>query len=1137
MEMKMDIAAFTLKFSHDIAFQIPLPDLGSENTADSFIPDEILTVIQSSNEGKIPIGEFQNIQPGMSGTSSDLNLLSLLSETYGHAMSISCGERTYSSRDIFLIPPTDNPVPTFLASQLDQQLNLFPDADWRTDTLVAVISVMPSVFCEYDPCCDETQGPPDFSQCTISVGEDITDVEVAINKPECSIEEVQHFTSIVSPVLSKLEESGTAVAFNLQLAALSLIPLVDGIQGCVDLLESMLITSEVPVWVPGVRRCTAVTEEEWTNSPCCNPQKAFEQCCPLEDVQELSTVIEEVVPAQQCDTAAGASLDNALMSYSVAFRLRNDANTGCAAERRRKFSTEKLNKLFDFFDTCDDILFQGKTKAGLETCDNDNECYTKCQQHSPMMMQGPSGDGDKKCSPPFENYEGPFIECALDNAESSLLNWMRKTLGVSASEPLSTLKKSIKNQLGENSCVGSSGADGAVCLLNIPEAECDANVFNFAQDSWESTILVDRSLEDESTCNAESGRQWYSVELNMIDPPDYGGSSYGNGNYGYGGPSYGYGGYDSCPELWLNDGFCDEDDGMCPLGTDTADCGGFRRKQQQQNHPRSRLRHRAPHKKDTTHRKLLDHEYADGYYYPPSRPSTRRSLGCVCTDSGINDYDSNCQRVTLDWSVMKTLQDNGNPLVPSWSKPPSLMTKFLRDAPDNSQGQCRISAFDAVSQWNFETRFLEDLEDSSARGISEYLCTALGKTVATVNGWSFLIDSVVGYYESFNPHHEWIYDDAEGTYIRHQTSAGSQAWCEYEQSCNHKPWDATAGTQEKCVDDYQTFGPKAAQGASFCAQCDGPWCWEFSSPPKCVLANVWDKSACADKEGAWIEDHWTCAVDAKADHTEATCMPEVCSKEIFTYQDYTGVQQSHTSFGFCEYTSACYAPPTQVASQDDCVARGGEWYMNVPPKEPGGFRRSQKNAASSSVSTLGSGSHSPNSPSSRSHLLRKVFGISKASALKSTYILSPVVSVSGSGPTTPRIGSAPRTSKGRSPLQALAAQVELRRTLMREKEEQVRRREENLVSADSSISECNRDSMVTCHPIKYELKQIPAGKLTLPAGLIFSTRKFRLNLGLSLLPLISYRRQFEFLACDPPGPVFFSVVCGPLSGYYFSATR
>ena len=163
--------------------------------------------------------------------------------------------------------------------------------------------------------------------------------------------------------------------------------------------------------------------------------------------------------------------------------------------------------------------------------------------------------------------------------------------------------------------------------------------------------------------------------------------------------------------------------------------------------------------------------------------------------------------------------------------------------------------------------------------------------------------------------------------------------------------------------------------------------------------------------------------------------------------------------------------------------------------------------------------------------------LQEASALKSTYILSPVVSVSGSGPTTPRIGSAPRTSKGRSPLQALAAQVELRQTLMREKEEQVRRREEKLVSADSSISECNRDSMVTCHPIKYELKQIPAGKLTLPAGLIFSTRKFRLNLGLCLLPLISYRRQFEFLACDPPGPVFISVVCGPLSGYYFSATR
>jgi len=300
-----------------------------------------------------------------------------------------------------------------------------------------------------------------------------------------------------------------------------------------------------------------------------------------------------------------------------------------------------------------------------------------------------------------------------------------------------------------------------------------------------------------------------------------------------------------------------------------------------------------------------------------------RGLRCCCRFGGIWTPSM----LTVDWHNMETLQQDGSPLLPSRSQPPSLKTQFLQGAPDQSHGQCRLSAFDANSQWQFDTTELYLADISPARSISEHLCTALGKTVAKVNGWE--VDSVTGYYESFNPEYEWIYNDAEGTYKREQTSPGSQHWCEFETGCNHRPWDPTAASQSKCVADYLTDGPKAAQGASFCAQCDGPWCWEISSLSKCLMNNAYDKSSCEVKHGLWLEENSQCAVDARPDHTEATCFKDICPKEVFNYYDYMGGLQSYTSFGFCEYMTVCYALPTAVncgiifwLAQDQRLAQG-----------------------------------------------------------------------------------------------------------------------------------------------------------------------------------------------------------------------
>jgi hypothetical protein len=880
----VDIVTFTIKFKQNISLLLDLPAASDEDNAQ--VPNSVLTALESFDGATRPIGDFKATPSGVAA-GIGTNFFSFLSEALGHEISIACPGKNYSSSDIYLLPPTNNPVANFLAEMVSgigsgigsgsgsgsPKLRLFPDAPWKMDTIVAVIPFTP---CEFDPCCDPSVLPsPGWSQCTISVG-DTKNVPVASHEPACNIHEIASFKSIVNPFLSKLEEAKTVQDFSLQLGALSLIPLIDVIQDCEDLLESMLTKSETPVWVPGVRRCTADSEQAWLNDPCCNPQKAFEQCCPLQDVQKSVTLIDSVLPDQQCDKTVEASLDNALMSYSMAYKLRNDPNAGCTAARRKKSSQEQHSQLSKFFQTCSDIIFNGKTKAGNNKCNNDDECYTKCQSSSILMLGGSEG---KTCSKPHADYESPFLECVLDNADPMLLNWIRKSLGVSAAEPLSKLKKTVHSKFAENICTGPAGKYGAVCLLNIPQAQCDVNVFNYEPNPGfypAPAIFVDRTKSNESTCNSASGRQWYSTPLNVT-------------TYEMSAPRF------SAPPQ--------------------EDLG---RRQQQLNY--------------------------DGYSgpvgYEPEFKFESEILGCVCTGS-VMMY-SECQRVDLHWDSVATEWR-----LRSWSQLPSLKTEFLQDAPDTSHGQCRLSAFDADSRQAFDTTELESGHDSSARSISEHLCTALGKTVAKVNGWD--VDSVTGYYESFNPEYEWIYNDAEGTFNRTQTSPGSQQWCEFETGCNHRPWDNTAASHSKCVTDYQTNGTKAAQGSSFCAQCEGPWCWEISSPSKCLMYAD-DKSSCEAKDGLWLEETRQCAVDAKPHNTEATCIKDICPKEVFTWNDFTGALQSYTSYGFCEYMTVCYASSTVVKNKEDCESlAGGEWYMSEAPSW-GPSRRRREIVASSSVS-------------------------------------------------------------------------------------------------------------------------------------------------------------------------------------------
>jgi len=96
-----------------------------------------------------------------------------------------------------------------------------------------------------------------------------------------------------------------------------------------------------------------------------------------------------------------------------------------------------------------------------------------------------------------------------------------------------------------------------------------------------------------------------------------------------------------------------------------------------------------------------------------------------------------------------------------------------------------------------------------------YTHIVLGQSIAKINGWDDL--AIAGHFASFNLIHDWVFTPT-GDFEWTKISDGIKEWCEYEQSCNHMPWDVEAESQEKCVDSYQANGDRAMQGESFCAQ-------------------------------------------------------------------------------------------------------------------------------------------------------------------------------------------------------------------------------------------------------------------------------------------------------------------------------
>ena len=570
--------------------------------------------------------------------------------------------------------------------------------------------------------------------------------------------------------------------FEAGLVTLSLIKMIDGFETCKSLLESMLVTSEEASWVAGVRGCTHEQgSDPWRFDPCCNPEVAFTECCPIRDVEEKTIVIKSVSPAPQCNASLSEELLNALLSFSMAHKLRTDKHTGCTAVRNRKLPPKKMENLFQFLDTCYDLIFTGKTKSGKETCQKDNECYTeKCEQSSGSPDYGAgsgygSGGGSsanpaKRCRIPYGDYEGPFTTCGIDNMDPMLLNWLRKEIGASADVSMETLRAEIFDRYAEETCAGSSAENGGACMLDATSDQCNSNVFNYLGSHEPfASVYIDKSKEDESACGSTADRKWFGHEVHFLRE--------------------------------------DQDEGA---------------------------QHYAAGRKDAN--------------------TFREVLGCVCTDPwsaawtctrttvALNQY-TGMQNFSWDWDWFPDPSSQGGSL---------LQTNYIDEPPDGGMLKCRLTNFDDATRYSFSRRTWTPMSPPIT---SQELCDAMSQTLKSINAWQ-TSTTVAASFQTFKTTYEWLFDEAVGEWVKVKMSSASKEWCEWEKACNHRPW---VESEEECVTAYKT-GELALKGDSFCAQCDGPYCWDISSPTQCVYKSINEDSRCTGVGGVWQSDTWQCAV-------------------------------------------------------------------------------------------------------------------------------------------------------------------------------------------------------------------------------------------------------------------------------------
>jgi hypothetical protein len=300
-------------------------------------------------------------------------------------------------------------------------------------------------------------------------------------------------------VMEKMAQVVSPEDFNRVQQSLSQISSMDGWAGCSQLVDSMVELESTTVMKADSRACLVPMELEcsdqereandwmcpinpdWQDDPCCNPAKAFEQCCAPRDVEFPASEIKKITVSDKCSNDRRGKVMSALQKFRVASDLRNDPVRGCSAQRASKTGDDVWQRLSAFYQTCQTRLQSQQTKDGRDTCSSDDDCYTSCD-----LNNSPA-----RCTHAHYNWETAFIKCSIHEMDPTLNNFFRESLGLTVDNTVQEVYNRMMELHGVDDCVGEGSWNMGGCWAAV----------------------------DEATCKAESGEWWHPKTAHETDSP------------------------------------------------------------------------------------------------------------------------------------------------------------------------------------------------------------------------------------------------------------------------------------------------------------------------------------------------------------------------------------------------------------------------------------------------------------------------------------------------------------------------------------------------------------------------------------------------------------------------------------------
>jgi len=376
-------------------------------------------------------------------------------------------------------------------------VKLIEEADyWSGETRSMVPSGIDWSTCTIEFSTQENSPSGSYITADPTGTEHISHLDVTGFEPEepiCDYIAMQALTVELFEEIEKLKNTGSKEGMQQISWTLAAIQAKEVWTGCDMLVNSLVIMGDKNITEKGSKWCNEEwNSPEWLEDPCCNWELEFTMCCTEKEIIRTVTGvvgINEAAILEQCiDSPFVVTLANDYVANTI------------KAEECSKISEDQGNdwqvweRLTSFTQTCNDEIYGDH--QGPPECTIDEDCYTDCVEE------------EEQCIVPWNEPEGPLLECFVDNMNEKLERFLRRKWNLTGQSDDEQFAQEFRDRMQDDTCNGPEAWQHQGTWESQQVDSCQGENDTWADNCWCWTPYYygDENLEDK---DGEIEERWY----------------------------------------------------------------------------------------------------------------------------------------------------------------------------------------------------------------------------------------------------------------------------------------------------------------------------------------------------------------------------------------------------------------------------------------------------------------------------------------------------------------------------------------------------------------------------------------------------------------------------------------------------